>query len=678
MSFLKNVSGIVSGHNGDESDKNLLNFLKRHLRTPKSHIWLIRFAFPNAARDQVINEVYPLDNYRKEPDFICIFKDKNFKNINILTINPFSNNFLKKMDSENANNFKITRVKEQILKFIEGIDYLRKKYKQNYIVGCYNSIPLWNLAVIDSGSKFNVLFKSYGLNSSEPGHNTKKELEFESGSDSLLAESFVSYCIDIYTSKDSIFFIDNESIKLFEKSSKWPSLFKSNIILQNTQESNDPFVQKFFACESSYDIEAKCYRIKQQDRDLYNVFKLPSIHPTITVDNIWAGKGICFERIEGHTWFEIIGAFNEQFDTLSSVKKSTISQIHGSLLTQSIQSLYEFRSLIKECKIEETLKTYPYINKINEAINDTKNFIKNTNDQFFDELNQDVLDLSLFLKENSDTVFRDAHIKNRIFKSNKSSLRETIQYLTDIPNESLHELILQNTYDIDFETSKYIVTRWDDICHILLFDCAGILSVDINSNHSNLISEGVQVINILNDVFKLDIRKEDKNIFWQTVLFRATREHLRRVWYANVMPKTYLKRYSKEESSYYLKLAIYSRIQSNSYPYLHQFLHLLHQEHESLFSRVTINNSKFTISPLVDSVNDYKNNSKKLSLEQKVDAIFELISTSNDKDEKKRIKDEIYDSLRLEPGIFGFKVDLKKLFVIIKSSVKGNCSGSQS
>jgi hypothetical protein len=669
MSIASRITGIRSVNDGKKSDDNLFKFLERNSNL-NSKVWLLRFAFPHAARDQVINQVFDLEEYDDTPNFLSFLENKYFKDFCVLTINPFSNNFLKKMDSEEADNYKITRVKRQILRFLEGMLRVRNKNKQNYTFGCYDKIPLWNLAVVEDPQKnYTLLFKSYGLQSSEIGHNTKNELELFSGSDSLLADSFVSYCFDVCTAKETLFFKDKNSINRFKRSNNWPSLFKSNAIRIDTTKQNDPFIIKHFDCKSSFDIEMKYYRITPQDKISCKsrFFNMPSLHPTVSQNNIWAHKGICFEYIPGYTWFEVIGKIDERFNEFSKKDQDKFKLLQGFLLTQSIGALYEFRRIVEHCGIDKILLVYPYREKLIEAINETESLIKNFNDIHLEELKEDITNLSSFLSKNADTVFRDAHIKNRMLRSQEENIIGTINWIVECPDENLEELISAHTLDIDFETSKYKVTKWDDICHILLFDCSGVLSMDVDTNFTDTIDERNQFTKLLNDIFHISLTTEDVNLFWQTILFRATREHLRRVWYANIMPKTYMKRYAQEESSYYLKLARYAAFQSNSYTSLQKLLDILVEEHESLFVKVIAKRTACSVTPMLIEEIRQAENSKEMIKDQKSDQFCNLILNHENNGHKPNLKEALFECIIFQPKIGGIGIDLKKLFTILNS-----------
>lgn len=660
------IIGLKNILNGADSDSNLWDFIYSKANLNPTRMWLIRFAFPHVARDQLISKILSKYEYESKPDYIYLFEKIINCDLNILTINPFSNNFLIKMDSEGADNYKISRVKNQILKVLEGINTLRKNSDIKCTIGCYDSIPLWNMCIIEVDKKYHVLLKSYGLDSAEIGHNTKAEIELESNGESLLAESFVSYCLNQNSSQTTTFFKDEKSIDNFKKNNQWPSLFKSNIVKSDNEISNGRYVAKFFNSEPAYNIELKYYNIQQQAKEFCTTFRIPSFHRRVKTADIWAGSGtgICFEYVEGFTWFEIIGAMNKYYEQEKEENQLIMKKLLGILLTQSIKALNEFRQLVKDCGIDKELIPYPYKIKIQEAIKECIHFSKNTFNEM-PNLIKDIDQLSSFLNKSADTVFRDAHIKNRLFKSSESTIENLVNKIINEFENNLDSIVLKDTYDIDFETSQYLVTEWDDICHILLFDCSGTLSIDLNVKQSIIIDEGNNLLNVLGNLFGISIEKKDRNLFWQTLLFRATREHLRRVWYANIMPQTYQHRYSNEESLYYLKLAIYARINSNSYMYLQQFLEWLYQEHDSLFYKITQNNEPFKLTPIINTKQSLNNSSYNLTLEEKINEIYNILTIAQTPVETD-IKDKLYDCFDIQPDILGISVDFKKLFILIR------------
>ncbi len=270
---------------------------------------------------------------------------------------------------------------------------------------------------------------------------------------------------------------------------------------------------------------------------------------------------------------------------------------------------------------------------------------------------------------NSDTVFRDAHLKNRVLKTNEPEVSKILKDLEEINEGNISEFVNNNTFEIDFETAKNKVTKWDDICHILLFDSSGLLNIDLSKSDNEIIQEGNKIVNILSEIFSLDIKSDDINLFWQTLLFRATREHCRRIWYANLMPNTYNSRYYYERTSYYIELAIYARIQSNSFPYLQKFLEYLQTQNKYLFRFINFNDIDNKLSPYVPALKIIKcgNKEKQLNaINDKAEKISHIIKEHNATESENEIKTELNNIFIWQPNIWGFGVDLIKLFRLTK------------
>ena len=124
---------------------------------------------------------------------------------------------------------------------------------------------------------------------------------------------------------------------------------------------------------------------------------------------------------------------------------------------------------------------------------------------------------------------------------------------------ALQTEISQSVIDIDFETSHYNVTRWDDIIHLLCFEYSG--------------ASPLHTFTSLIKNYEMWCGKiEDETSLWETVLARSTRELCRRLWYARTMPNAYLQRYKLESKDYFLDLCLLSIAQTNKYKNLEQLL----------------------------------------------------------------------------------------------------------
>ena len=250
------------------------------------------------------------------------------------------------------------------------------------------------------------------------------------------------------------------------------------------------------------------------------------------------------------------------------------------ILEDSINALLEFREIAKKVLPRIRRTSYPYAAKLISSIKEIQRHYSIIQNEILKEAIEDASELGDELEQNTQEPFRDAHLKNRLWQE-KLTTDTIAKKLLDLSIIKAEKIIKKKIRDIDFETSFYDVTKWDDPIHILLFDHLADKQQTINPFRFEIWKKYEKDLGSLSDLR-----------MWRTGLARATREFARRLWYKNVMPNTYSKRYSLEKPDFFLRLAIECSSRSSGYLKLRRLLEAL-EAHTTTSD--SINSSKFDI-----------------------------------------------------------------------------------
>jgi len=524
-----------------------------------------------------------IEHFERFVDFLI---DKNISEIEFLLANPFGEPLLKKLDKEKKTNWQIWRIKNQILKFAKGILSVSEILKRcNISIGFHNNDLIWNLAILDDKK---IILRSYGKGE-KIGHGKEsvQELIIESGQPSYLAESFINYYESIRSQPNTVWISSKKELKKFESENSWPTLFKGNAVrsskrdLDKNENKNEQIKYVAKRCIMRKAGDSEC-RILNTENGRY--FRVPDMSARITGEYDWRGEALEMEKINGPSIYEIFCLMNKDEENCCNGNTGVTM---GHFVFHSLKALEEFRVKSKDVIVE--FQIYPYSEKLVSALNEIRPFLGALSNLNWDNLVKDSNKLGKNLESKSYVSFRDAQMKNRLFKEKKND-----NNLGHYQFHEFHEETSQRIYDIDFESAHYNVTRWDDIIHILLFENVGLISLDSNElelnnnlNNQYLNDTGEKVIKMIGRWTGL-VCDEEKRVFWETVLLRSIREFCRRIWYANVMPNTYIHRYNDERHDYYLNLAILARSQigGTRFRNIQMFLKFCRDNDKRLWSKI--------------------------------------------------------------------------------------------
>lgn len=534
--------GIEILDDKSKSDKDLYGLFEEAAKG-KLSIRFLRVVTPYKFRIGIINCMVELIN-------------TNIPEVEFLLANPFGEALLRKLDKEGKTNWQIWRIKNQILEFAKGILCISKNLTGCKVsIGFHSNDLIWNIGILDDNK---VILRSYGKGEKIGHGNSVKELLLTSGKSSFLAESFINYYESVKSQPNTIWISSEKELEKFKRNNSWPSLFKGNAVRSSKKDldkgENGPINEIAKICVNKKASVSECNIMKNTHDGTF--FRLPGMSASITRMYNWRGTALEMNKIDGPSIYEIFCLMNQKMDKYNFLNEK--ASILGLFLDHSLKALDEFR-VISKITIPE-FEVYPYSENLILALNEVRPYLGALSGINWDKLMDDSKELGKSLEGLSCVRFRDAHMKNRLFKENNNNL---ISYL----GSETHENLLQRIYDIDFESAHYTVTKWDDIIHILLFENMGLISLNHHELESNkslntqyLNNIGLEIVKTIENWIGL-INNEERMVFWETLLLRSLREFCRRLWYANVMPNTYIQRYKHERKDYYLYLAIIARSQ---------------------------------------------------------------------------------------------------------------------
>lgn len=514
------------------ADEELLGLLREASKAERD-VCLMRLGGPRKFRASVLSIL----TNREDPEdtIIQLLRSDSIPTIKILLTSIDDAPFLSRMDEEGASSWKIWRVRSQMRQFAIALMEVAqsRSVPGSLMVGLHKEDLIWNLGIVRSER---VLLRPYG---SGTGHDGSiRSIEFLHSREPDLVRSFTKY-FDSVSYKPSTRWLSAKDLP--SEIPCWPSLYKGNAILSSNLDydgTEEPQLEDDEVCKictnpESTEAETRWLSLGDACRNELGHFRPGRIRGPL--ENL-RGKGLRIQKIQGSTIFDVLAEVNKLYED-SAENRETISRVARGLLDTSCKALDEFRTIAD--RIFPTRKTYPYVAKLRTALSEVRPFFPQIDSVTWEASMVDALELGRELEAESQVPFRDAHLKNRFWQTDKS-LEELPDELIAMSEDELAGKMKSCVWDIDFETAMDAVTEWDDLFHILCFEYSDIAFTA---------SEGDGHLSAIRN------RATESLLFWRTGLMRALREHCRRLWYQKVMPKTFEKRYSRETPGYFLELA---------------------------------------------------------------------------------------------------------------------------
>lgn len=541
--------------NYSTSDRELFRLFKL-ASEGSEEVRLLRIGGPLMFRRLVLSSLDAMEFQENKATNALL--DQNIPSIRVLIADPDGVPFLTRLDYEKAGTWGIWRVRREILSFAKSLCALAD-LRQNpgeLEIGFHQSELFWSLGIVGQTA---VLVRAYGSGTGHDNSATSKWLK--TGERTFLAESFINYWETISRRADTkwvkhSFFNDNTD------EPKWPSLYKGNAVLSKEQDFDKEshgiivpkHVRKICRHATNHEAEYAWVSITNEQRDSFQYFRpVKKAHLGRKVPPFINRLPVVMEKLTGFTLFEIANEISINKQSKEDQEKA--SMLLGEILLDSIKALREFRDRADSVISTDEKTTYQYRNQLINALNEVRSFIEPISKSIFDEAIKEVenlgKDLELYLEPNTSFPFRDAQLKNRIWVT-KESISGMVERLLDRNSSAIRAEIKDKVRDIDFETSGFDVTEWDDVIHILFFEKSGILSFE--EKGEGQLKPSVDPIKSYKDWWGKEVGDEEG--FWMTVLARSIREFCRRLWYARTMPNTYNSRYEHERKDYFLDLAL--------------------------------------------------------------------------------------------------------------------------
>ena len=594
-------------NNIDDSEETsttsgLIELLKNAIKT-NSTVKILRVAGPKELRIAVIALLDPTIQVSLSNHVIELLQNENIPSIEILLANPYSIPFLRKLDREYKCNWEIWRVQQQIMQFAEGLLYIAEKrfHNQNgpLRIGFHSTDVIWNIGIL--GNEL-VMLRTYGQEGKESGHSKfVEELKLKKESKHFLCNSFINYFESVAEHKDTNWFTDRKQFADFREEQSWPSIFKGNALYFPPK-----YVDNSDDCTTMGNIVAKiCLQARSSaseqtwlsyktyvSHDL-KFFQVPSLLGFAECK--WRGKPLKTEMITGSSLFNVVTALHKIAQEHPQIYSRKAAFIIGIVVKNCLSALHEFRKIAFQVNKGHYTEKYPYGTNLTKAINEIKNFIPTLSASNFELIDCEARELGKTLEQNARIFFRDAHLKNRVLRHSSESNESFAFSILSMNVSEIEGIFEKNIYDVDFESAYQKVTEWDDIIHILFFANTGNISFCDDLTNTEL---GKQIINILEYWTDKRLTEIDRDIFWKTVLARSLREYCRRLWYARVMPNTYLERYSLEDRDYYLRFATLAEKQLGKFMFIGEFLKICKKFENSLWKGISITEHCKTVIPL--------------------------------------------------------------------------------
>lgn len=471
--------------------------------------------------------------------------------IEFILANPYSMSFLNRLDAEDKDNCEIRRVRNEVLNFALGLltvrEHRRRAVRGDLLVAFHCHELLWNLSII---GEQRVVVRAY--HAASTGHDEGiADVHLCSGSDSRLAESFMSYWESVRNDPATYALTSRGDVDS-PRLARLPSLFKGNAVWHDGSEGGSGAIYKVLRLKEAWGAEANWLATSDREARDPQFFRPVGLLQR----NVALGKGchgdfgLCLQAKHGVTAADLLYAL-QRIAGEDADLKHIITVMVSCICGQALKALEQFRDTWSELGCAELpTDRYPWIDKLVSGLKEAGRFVTR-DESLLSDCQQELEVLGSHLEQRSDTPFRDAHLKNRIVCVDPAVISkggdELRKWILQIASKSMGTWLSANTYDIDFETSCWRVPEWDDLIHVLSSPNVGLYptgKLDVE-----------QVPDILPLVVEWYKRPKDADSMRATLLCRSFRELCRRIWYSNVMPKTYHQRYRTEKTHHFLNLA---------------------------------------------------------------------------------------------------------------------------
>jgi HAD superfamily hydrolase (TIGR01509 family) len=561
------------------SDRELLKLFGVASERGKS-VRLLRIGAPLLFRRQITGLLD--ETSTREGVAIDAFLDYRIPFIRVLLADPDDMAFLGRLDYERAGSWGIWRVRHEVLHFAKGLAMLATHRRDRELeVGFHRGELIWNVGIVGETT---VLVRAYGRGS---GHDTSVRSQWLSaGEDTYIAESFVNLW-EATSKRSGTRWLTPDMID-FNTAPKWPSLYKGNAVLARERDfdkedfsTNVPkHVQKIDRNLGDHEAERKWLLLDEEQRAVLRHFR------PVRLARIGAGRvprplgrtPLVMERIRGVSLFEIASLLNEAGEVPD--QRDAAANLLGELLHDSVQALVEFRRIADIAVPAKRMRRYPYAERLMSALTEVRSFIGAVSTATFDQAVEEARVLGEELEANASVPFRDAHLKNRLWSTNEEA-PDLVERLLTLDSRSVRAEMGKAVKDIDFETSGYVVTEWDDVIHLLFFEKSGAGPLCAGLDGKQCYERWWGPVG-------------GETHLWRTVLARSIRELCRRLWYARAMPNTYLMRYQLESRDFFLDLALHATTRLSIYQHLERLLKGIKDSPE-IWSRVPEEPSRPTL-----------------------------------------------------------------------------------
>ena len=556
------------------SAENLLA-LFRMAESRKTRIRCLHIGTPREFRMHVISQFDETNTQRNEVCRLLVSPD--IENIEFLVADPFGEPLLRRLDREGRSAWDIRRIQIQILEFVEGLLRLSEQRSRSgsLHVGIHRSALIWNLDIVGDDI---VQFRAYGRGTGHDGD--VEDLRAQVGTPDQFGEAFINEFESIRTRRTTRWFSSVNKFQAYRNHSSWPDLYKGNAVIpcgpvasdfEDTDEAMFVFY-KICLQKKSHKAELHWLDISTTERRECSFFRPATlIHPK---EFEWRGEALGITPSEGSASLFDVAAELQLLGAESAEMQERAGFALGLLVGHSIEALHEFRETHERIRQGCPLEVYPYSKKLVAALEAVLPYQNAVPQEEISRALEDAAALGKELEGHSTVPFRDAHLKNRLFDCARDAT-DLAQTMLGMDPEKLPRAIRDRILDVDFETAFHLVTEWDDVAHVLLFEHCGFSPVNQKPGR-----------NIFGGIRKWWGMDVDEDLFRKTVLARAIREHCRRVWYARTMPDAYLRRYGRESRDYFLKLALWASTRLGGLNRLRTLLRACFQGADLLWDRV--------------------------------------------------------------------------------------------
>jgi len=483
--------------------------------------------------------------------------------------------FLNRLDAELKDTKNIWRVRRDVIAFTKGLLNARRLREQAGLgrldVSFHRKPLIWNLNITD-GSR--VTARAYFTAAS--GHdNSVEEMVLAAGTESRLAESIIVYYRSVRDDETTVLVADDTDLSALWS---WPSLFKANATWLHSDTTEDPVYIKVIADTTTRSFETAWLDSHHNEAHRCRYFRPVQLsHGSDNGFDTYGGCGIRMNAISGITAEQLMFEI-QRFAAANPQNIRHLTVLANAVVEQSFAALREFQTvwerLGKERGLRDRISVYPWRHQLTAALSEAGRFI--THDaMLLRHAERELSEIGEFLEANASVPFRDAHLKNRLIDlsvSGNDSCSGIAGWLESHPPELVSDSLRQQSHDIDFETTRFLVTNEDDAWHILMSPNLGWKPAALLANGCCLIRNWWQ---------------PNASVHEMTVglLGRSFRELCRRVWYSNVMPNAYQQRYRTEKWNHFLELAREAVLRQSQWPHVTELLNLCINNSQRIWRR---------------------------------------------------------------------------------------------